>query len=129
MPKGVHNRKPDNVHKLRGTYRKDRHGDEAEKVEFEDSVPEPPPFLDELAREAWFFVCGEMKTAGILKRAYKYTIAGFCTLWSQFSRNPAEFKDHTQLRQYLDALGLSPQAASRLKVPERKPKQGKFADV
>ena len=129
MPKGVHNRKPDNVHKLRGTYRKDRHGDESEKVEFEDAVPEPPPFLDDDAREAWFFVCGEMKTAGILKRAYKYTISGFCTLWSQFSRNPAEFKDHTQLRQYLDALGLSPQAASRLKVPERKPKQGKFADV
>ena len=127
--KGGHNRKTDARHVLEGTFDTSRHGQVDEKVSFEAGMPEPPSALSDLAKAEWFRVCAILKAAGLLTPAYRAVIAGYCACWAEFERSPSEFKDHTQLRMYIDALGLSPVATSRVIVGKKKAPAGKYADV
>jgi phage terminase small subunit len=117
MPRGGANRKTDKARLLAGTHRKDRHGDPADRPQLDDGMPEPPATLGDTARKEWFAVCADLKKAGLLKRAYRAVLIGYCELYGRLYDSPAAFKtaEHTQMRQYINALGLSPQAISGLR--------------
>ncbi len=130
MAKGGHNRKTAQAHQLEGTFRKDRHGDPETQVEFADGVMEPPVALGEGARKEWFRISSILKEAGLLKPAYRQAIARYCELAAMADEQGRSFGLDVELRQYINMLGLCPQAASRLTVGAKaKPAQSKYADV
>jgi len=63
-------RKPDNVHLLSGTHRKDRHGDPREKPKVAGSITATPPeWLPEAAKVEWKRVVKLMAESGVLTSA------------------------------------------------------------
>lgn len=129
MPSGGHNRKTDQAHKLAGTFRKDRHGDPEAKVEFPDGVMDVPVYLTEQAKREWFRVAPILKEAGLFKPAYRTTIARYCELTAMAEELGRAFALDTELRQYINMLGLCPQAVGRIVGQKAPPKAGKYADV
>lgn len=130
MKAGGQNRKTNAAHELAGTFRKDRHGDPDAQVEFADGAMEPPASLSEAARKEWFRISSILKEAGLLKPAYRQAIARYCTLAAMAEERGEAFALDVELRQYINMLGLCPQAASRLTVGAKaKPAQSKYADV
>lgn len=130
MPSGGHNRKTAQQHVLEGTHRKDRHGEIGDQVEFSDGVMEPPATLADGAKREWFRISPILKEAGLLKPAYRLAIARYCELAGMAEEMGRAFGLDTELRQYINMLGLCPQAASRLTSGARKkPNAGKYADV
>lgn len=121
---------PDNVHKLRGTYRKDRHGDPAEKVEVPVSRPDPPDVVakDEEATKEWGRICDEMETWGILAETDRALLAQYCLLWSEFCERGKDFPAHrhTQFRMVQQQLGIT--TITRCKLRKPKGKKGAYSD-
>lgn len=122
-------RKPDNVLKLSGSYRKDRHGDPKDKIEMEIEAPEMPDFLDDVAAEEWKRVCRILENMGLLTVLDRTVLAQYCVLYSKLAGDPAKFgpSDHTQLRLCAKEMGFTPSARSGIKVPNEG--QGEFKDL
>jgi hypothetical protein len=128
--RGGHNRKTDAQHLAAGTFRKDRHGDPDEKVEFEDGSLEPPEYIRDEARKEWFRVVPILKKAGLAKPAYRATIERYCILVGLAREMGPAFPIDKELRQYINMLGLCPQAASKIGTGNRTGARGsKYDDV
>lgn len=114
--KGGQNRKTPEQLKRDGTRRPDRHGHEADDVDFEGGMPHCPPSLTDEGRKVWNRVVKDLKAAGQLRKAYEAVIAAYASLYAEFLTDPSDFPatKYTQLRLLIAELGLSPVSRSRL---------------
>lgn len=114
--RGGQNKKTPEQLKRDGTRRKDRHGVEADDVEFEAGTPHCPASLDGEARKVWNRVVNDLRAAGQLRKPYEAVIAAYSALYAEFLSNPADFTaaKYTQLRLLIIELGLSPVSRGRL---------------
>lgn len=54
-------------------------------------APEPPGFLDAVAREEWNRMCEILSAMGILSRADRSALAAYCQAWSLYSDLVAKY--------------------------------------
>ncbi len=127
------NRKlPNNVHKLRGTHRKDRHGDSNDAL-VSASYPEAPSHVVKYpgAIDVWNEVKAAMEEADIYTSADSNKLARYCILEAEFRIDPVGFSETaarlTQLRLLENDLYLSPE--SRAKIGgKKKDNHNRFSD-
>jgi len=50
-------------------------------------LPEPPPYLDEVARTEWFRIGPELAQAGVMTTADVTAFAAYCESWSRYRRS------------------------------------------
>lgn len=115
-------RKPDNVHKINGTYRKDRHGDPDLKMEFENELDSTPPeWLGEYGQAEWMRQTNMFKGSQILLENSRALMELYCILYHQIRAQPLETTAamHSNARSYLRMLGQSPTDSGRLIRPKQ----------
>lgn len=84
---GGRNRKATALHILEGTHRPDRHGDPDQELKpAAPSSLEPPPWLDEFAREAWAELTPELGRLGLLTVLDMPLFALSCQLYEKVRR-------------------------------------------
>lgn len=112
--------KPDNIHLLQGTYRKDRHGEPDKKPRVRSEIPDAPEFLTDEARKEWDYTVEKLEKAGLLTGADKVILSQFCMLAAEFARDGYDFNaaKHTQLRMCQIELGMTPSARSKITVKD-----------
>lgn len=128
--RGGQNKKTPEQLKRDGTRRKDRHGVEANDVEFEEGTPHCPPELSGEARKIWNRTVNDLRAAGQLRKPYEAVIASYSVLYAAFLSAPEEFTaaHYAQLRMLIAELGLSPVSRGRLSGGKAKSdKPGDFA--
>jgi len=110
-------RKPNEMHKLEGTFRKDRHG--GDEIQIEQEIPAPPNWLDQEAMIEWVRIVLLMDEYKMLKATDMVALATYCCLYSCMQRQRDAFPSSkmSQLRGIMNDLGLNPTARSRIKVP------------
>ena len=130
-------KKPLHLHKLDGSFRKDRHSGDA--VPFNADVPEPPDILNGVALNEWHRVTPELSRLGLLTIFDRSILAQYCLLWAQLheSVNPINQNDddetpapltaawHTQFKQIQQELGFTISSRAGLRMPnveKEKPK-------
>lgn len=129
---------PDNVHKLKNTFEKHRHGDPSEKVQLEDKAPEPPSWIGREAKREWRRICKILKGKGVIAELDRPLLTQYCVLWEQLYRSVRPRKvgrkmvigsftasDHAQMRLLGTELGIG--AISRSKIvtkPKSEESQG-----
>ncbi len=120
---------PDNVHKLKGTHRKDRHGDPDTKIQLDGRLPVAPRWMPADARKEWARVCKVMKAVNVITEADSTVLTQYCLLYSEMKREKEEFQaaKHTQLRLCAAELGLTP--VSRSKIVVGKVNRDDFSDI
>lgn len=110
-------RLPDNVHKLKGTYRKHRHGDPGEKPEWDEGPPNIPPAVAEnpLALEEWQRALRDAPP-GVINKTNRAVLAQFALMAARFYADPDSFNasDHTQLRLIQQELGFTPLSRGKI---------------
>ncbi len=116
-------RKPDNVHQLQGTLRKDRHGDPNTKVTINSKIPAAPGWLTAKAKTEWKRIVNVMQHVNVLTAADLSTLAQYCILYAELTKWKEDFPaaKHTQLRMCAAELGLTPSARSKITVVKTKP--------
>ena len=122
-------RKPDNVHQLKGTHRKDRHGDPDTKVQLNSKLPKPPPWLPPFAKTEWNRICKVMKAVNVITEADASVLTQYCLLYAEMKKEKTDFQaaKHTQLRMCAIELGLTPIARSKIVVG--KVNRNDFSDI
>ena len=123
-------RKPDNVHRLNGTYRADKHGDPDTKPDWSTDVPVMPDYLDEYAQEEWNRVM-EDAPEGVLTKTDMIILAQYCVMVSamvQSCLGDSVFlaADHTQLRLIQQELGFTPISRGKIGGTAKKPDEDGF---
>ena len=119
-------RKPDHIHVLNGTYRKDRHGNLNEKLESRGDFPKDPPEhlkLSPSAKQCWNDIA-RLTPLGILTASDVLIVEIIASLLAEFRRAPAAMQASriSRLSIELGKLGLSPSDRSKLHIPQtRKP--------
>lgn len=78
---GGANRLSAREHRLRGTYRRDRHGDDPG---LPAEVPTPPAFLKGAALEEWRRVVPLLAETGQLSKLDRGLLTCWCVTWSEF---------------------------------------------
>lgn len=110
-------RLPDNVHHLNDTYRKDRHGDPAEKPTWSEDPPEMPEVIeaDELARAEWERALRDAPD-GVITKTNRTVLTQFALMTAKMLRDPGSFSasDHTQLRLTQQELGFTPLSRGKI---------------
>ena len=112
-------RKPDNVHKLNGTYNETRHGNPDDKPQWSTDLPEMPDYLDETAQAEWVRTM-EDAPAGVLTKTDRTILAQYCLMVSKMIQSlddpDISFRaaDHTQLRMMQQELGFTPSARGKI---------------
>ena len=117
-------RKPNAVHKLNGTLRKDRHGDDG-GIEFSGAVPTPPKILKGEALKEWKRVVPELKKIGLLTLFDRMVLCQYCVLTAEFfasqtAGEPLSAAWHNQYKLIQQELGFTPSSRSSLKLPGAK---------
>ena len=113
-------RKPDNVLRLKGTYRKDRHGDPKNKVEFNEVVDMiPPGKLSAEAKRRWSQLLKQCEGSGLITEVDYIMLAALCQQWSRFLDDPDAFTaaQLAQLKSYCHSFGFSPVERGKLQIP------------
>jgi P27 family predicted phage terminase small subunit len=133
---------PTRVLQMRGTFRKDRHGDPNTEPEFEliTQMPAPPGFLDDVAVMEWNRVGPELVEKQLLTVADLAAFTLYClnvarvvaaermilkdglTTWSQggMKAHPAVLiarQSGAEVRKFAQEFGLTPSARTRVKAP------------
>jgi P27 family predicted phage terminase small subunit len=141
---------PTRVLQLRGTFRKDRHGDPSSEPEFElvTEVPPPPGFLDEVAVMEWNRIAPELIEKKLLTVPDLAAFTLYClnvarvvaaermiakdglTTWSQsgMKAHPAVLiarQCGAEVRKFAQEFGLTPSARTRVRVPDKPAEQPK----
>ena len=111
-------RKPDNLHILEGTFRKDRHNAPENQVDIDGDLPKCPTWLDADAKKEWKRIVKALKPLRILTAADFMVMIQYVQLFSEFKREGSEFTaaKHTQLRMMYGELGLSPASRAKLNL-------------
>ena len=136
---GTTKRKTSNVHQLKGTVRKDRHGTADQKLSTPDGKPICPQWLSPDAKAEWKRIVPLLDDMGILSKTDQTMLAQYCTLYSDFKSatmggryktvltksgecfeipEPFSAAEHTQLRQCSQQLGLTVLARQSIKLPK-----------
>ena len=89
--------KPSNLHVLQGTTRPDRKNRREPHPQEMEDVPEPPEFLDDVARAEWFRVGRELLSAGLLARLDTTALAAYAVTYSQWSQSIMMIRKHGML--------------------------------
>jgi len=130
----ANSRKPNNLLKLEGTFRKDRHGDDGESLDDVDlgELPPAPDFLGDIAREEWYRVTGLLEKANLLKGTDYGIMVSYCRLFELIASGEADNKVtiYSQFRVIANDIGLTPVARSKVIVGDKKPKSGnQYSDL
>ena len=119
-------RKPDNVHKLNGTYQKHRHGDPETKPAWNEDFPNLPECLDDRARAEWLRLAA-IVPAGVITQTDRAAFSQYCVLWSEFEAKPLEFPaaKHAQLKLVQQELGFTPVSRGKIGgAPKKQDEKG-----
>ncbi len=113
-----HKRKPDNIHLLTGTFRKDRHGDPKKKLKVSAKFPTQPKWLTKNAKAEWARIKKIMEKSGVITMGDATVLIQYCLLYSEMKDLKEEFPaaKHAQLRVAAAELGLTPVARSKITV-------------
>lgn len=113
-------RQPDNLHLLKGTYRKDRHGDPKKKLKVNTEFPECPAWMPSNAKREWARIKKVMNASGVITLGDATILSQYCILVAELEIEQTEFSGakHTQLRMCAIELGLTPVARSKITVPQ-----------
>ena len=121
-------RKPNAVHMLSGSFRRDRH--EPRPSALPPEMPSKPAALSPAAGRIWNILAPQLAEARFLTRLDGDMLATLCELQAEFVENPREMATPriALLRQLHNDFGLSPLHRDRINVvPE--PERNKFADL
>lgn len=125
-------RTPDNVHKLKGTFRPDRHAKNTTERELPaPGYPQPLAYLSADAMVVWREVEATMSTCNLYTQADAAKLARYCCIESEFRADPAAFPSAklAQLRLMERDLYLDPEARAKVgSVSSAKP-HNSFADL
>ena len=83
------------LHVLQGTHRKDRHA--GQDLSGGGSIPDPPDYLPELAREFWLEVRPLLERMGVGEEGDRYSLEGMSILWDQYRTALEHQKEHGML--------------------------------
>ncbi|MCA9913274.1 MAG: P27 family phage terminase small subunit [Anaerolineae bacterium] len=122
-------RLPDNVHLLKGTHRKGRHGDPEKKPTVVQTISETPPlWLTKEAKTEWRRIIKVMLNSNVLTNADTSTLSQYCTLFGELQKQKEDFPaaKHTQLRLCAVELGLTPSARSKIVIPNGSEQEDDF---
>ncbi|MCQ2029037.1 hypothetical protein [Stutzerimonas zhaodongensis] len=125
-------RTPDNVLKMRGTFRADRHASKVESYEPPaEGYPTPPDYLQGTQLAVWREVEAVMGRCNLYTQADASKVARYCCLEAQFRADPVEFPAAklTQLRLTERDLYLDPESRARIGTGSRGQKANPFADL
>ena len=122
----VNIRKPNNLHKLHGTFRKDRHGEEGDSLDDAEigRLPPAPKFLSPVARDEWVRVAKVLGPAKLLKASDKGIMIAYCKLYELISSSDPDIPiaAYGQFRMIASELGLTPAARSKTILGNKKEK-------
>ena len=110
-------RTPDNVHKLKGTFRPDRHAkNTAERELPAPGYPQPLAYLKSDALAVWREVEAVMSACNLYTQADAAKLARYCCIEAEFRAAPCEFPAAklTQLRLMERDLYLDPEARAKI---------------
>jgi P27 family predicted phage terminase small subunit len=124
--------KPLHLHKLEGTFRKDRHSGEA--VPFDPNTPDAPDILNGVALNEWNRVTPELSRLGLLTIFDRSILTQYCLLWEELYLNKQAFRLaktdeekeaakplsaawNTQFKQIQQELGFTIASRSGLRMP------------
>lgn len=138
--------KPAAVHRLNGTYRKDRHGGQVEAPMI-GGMPDAPEAMNERARYWWSIKVIDLKDMGLLYRCDMEMLEKYCQLLAEMdaartimneltnSRADETLRDKL-IRRHNEALryallmvrefGFTPLARTKLKAGDTKPELDEF---
>ena len=125
-------RTPDNVLKLRGTYRPDRHAKGKTGYQPpEAGYPVPPAYLPGAALAVWREVEAVMGHCGLYTQADAAKLARYCCLEAHFRDDPVEFPAArlTQLRLTERDLYLDPEARAKIGAGQKATNTNPFAEL
>jgi phage terminase small subunit len=110
-------RTPNNVHKLKGTFRADRHSQgPADYQPPAEGYPRPPEYLIGLALAVWGEVEQVMGKCNLYTQADAAKLARYCCIEAEFRTAPVEFPAAklSQLRLMERDLYLDPEARAKV---------------
>ncbi len=121
-------KKPSNVHKLHGTFRPDRHGDDPD---IEIGAPIKPEWLSAAASAEWDRSVPIMEGAGYLSVNDQMPLALYCELVADFQADPKGFPAArlTQLRLLMGELGMTPASRAKITVKKTDKPSNPFGDL
>lgn len=124
-------RKPAELHKLNGTFRKDRHGDPEQQLNINDPLPEPPDWLCSIAVREWRRIVDVMADNGVLRATDFAILAIYCSLFAQMVELKGRLHPQVivQFRAAMNDLGLTPAARSKVCLPKKAKKGNDFANL
>jgi len=119
-------RKPTNIHKLEGTYRKDRHGDLDQELVIIEGVGGPPSHLDEHAVREWHRIVRLMGDSEVLRATDRTVLTIYCGLCSEQIRFGDQFSNAriAAMRGCMNDLGLTPVARAKVRATPSDSKKG-----
>ncbi|OEO23096.1 hypothetical protein AX279_22490 [Pseudomonas sp. J237] len=125
-------RKPDNVLKLQGTYRIDRHAPKVSEYEPPaPGYPRAPEYLNENHLAVWREVEVAMGGCNLYTQADASKIARYCCIEAEFRASPTDFHASklAQLRLMERDLYLDPEARAKLGGIGKSKKSNPFAEL
>jgi phage terminase small subunit len=125
-------RTPDNVLKLKGTYRPDRHAKGPEGYQAPaEGYPQPLEYLSGPALAIWREVEAVMGGCNLYTQADAAKLARYCCIEAEFRADPAEFPAAklTQLRLMERDLYLDPEARAKVGATAKPKTSNPFADL
>ncbi len=113
--------KPDNIHLLKGTYKKNRHGDLKKKPKIKKTKVVKPEWLKGEALKEWQSITAILKETKLLTSVDKLILAQYSQLAGQLADDPEGFSmaAHTQLRMCQQELGFTPAARSKIILQDK----------
>jgi len=110
-------------HVANGTYRRDRHGDQASEVIIDQKLPPCPDYLDPVAADEWSRIVKIFADKNVLRATDFGVVTLYCHMFSKMRHaltngdvdglmTPAWI---TQFRQLSQELGLTPVSRAKLK--------------
>jgi phage terminase small subunit len=125
-------RTPNNVHKLKGTFRADRHAQgPADYQPPAEGYPQPLDYLSGSALAVWREVETIMGNCKLYTQADAAKLARYCCIEAEFRADPAEFPAAklTQLRLIERDLYLDPEARAKVGATTQTKKANPFAEL
>lgn len=125
-------RTPDNVLKIKGNFRPDRHSLKAPGyMPPTDGYPSPPTYLKGEQLAIWREVEATMGSCNLYTQADAAKLARYCCIEAQFRADPVEFPASklAQLRLTERDLYLDPESRAKLGTGTREKKANPFAEL
>ena len=124
-------RKPTAVLKNQGTLQKCRHKGRRD-LELGGELPQPPEFLNEVARAEWFRVCTIGKYKKALSPADRGPLTLYCVLWAELVASQKKKTPMVTARMALygnvaGKFGMTPCDRAKIQLPKEPKPMNRFA--